>query len=59
MKGIRHKSKLEFREPLDGVKRQKVFYDITQEHPAEIYRLEEYSAFVIRKDSEGVFIYLL
>ena len=41
MKGIRHKSYLEFREPLDGVKRQKVFYDITQEHPAEIYRLEE------------------
>lgn len=38
------------------MKRQKVFYDITQEHPAEIYRLEEYSAFVIRKDSEGVFL---
>lgn len=41
MKGTRHKSQLEFREPLDGVKRQKVVYDITQEHPAEIYRLEE------------------
>ena len=40
------------------MKRQKVFYDITQEHPAEIYRLEEYSAFVIRKDSEGVFLYI-
>lgn len=38
------------------MKRQKVFYDITQEHPAEIYRLEGYSAFVIRKDSEGVFL---
>ena len=38
------------------MKRQKVFYDISQEHPAEIYRLEEYSAFVIRKDSEGVFL---
>ena len=38
------------------MKRQKVFYDITQEHPAEIYRMEEYSAFVIRKDSEGVFL---
>ena len=41
MKGISHKSKLEYRELLVGVQRQKVFYDITQEHPAEIYRLEE------------------
>jgi hypothetical protein len=87
---------------LDGVKRQKVFYDITQEHPAEYTgwknqhsqvsskpgrclhvteetvryfdsnkwlwlvmtavkrsgTTEEYSAFVIRKDSEGVFLYI-
>ena len=102
MKRTSHKGKPDFREPSDGVKRQKVFCDITWEHPAEIYKLkivayivykvsrdvvftlqkklfehdsnewlqlviiaviqsgttEEYSAFVIRKDSEGVFLYI-
>ena len=29
------RSNPDFREPLDGVKRQKEFCDITQEHPAE------------------------
>ena len=103
MKGTRHKCEPDFREPLAGVKWQKVFGDITWEHPAEIYKLnivtcivmykvsrdvvftlqkrlfehdsdewlqlviaaviqsgttEEYSAFVIRKDSEGVFLYI-
>ena len=97
MKGIRHKRERDFRESLDGAKRQSGFCDITREHPSEILNIfnirakvsrdviftlqkklfendsderlslvinaviqrgttEDKSAFVIRKDSEGVFL---
>lgn len=42
MKGISCKRELECREPLDGVKWQKVFCNITREQPAENIDLKNF-----------------
>lgn len=48
MKGIRHKRERDFRESLDGAKRQSGFCDITREHPSEILNIFNIRAKVSR-----------